>query len=62
MPPMPWFNLKQMSDTDLKAVYAFIRSLGPSGTPAPAYVAPGGKVVTPYFVFVPQVDEKQAAR
>ena len=28
LPPMPWFNVKAMSDTDLKAVYAFIRSLG----------------------------------
>ena len=62
LPPMPWFNVKVMSDTDLKAVYAYIRSLGQPGTPAPAYVAPGGKVTTPYFVFVPQVDQKQAAR
>jgi mono/diheme cytochrome c family protein len=62
LPPMPWFNVKAMSDTDLKAVYAFIRSLGQPGRPAPAYVAPGGKVTTPYFVFVPQVDQKQAAR
>ncbi len=62
LPPMPWFNLKAMSDTDLKAVYAYIRSLGQPGTPAPAYVAPGGKVTTPYIVFVPQVDQKQAAR
>lgn len=62
LPPMPWFNVKVMSDTDLKAVYAFIRSLGQPGRPAPAYVAPGGKVTTPYFVFVPQFDQKQAAR
>jgi mono/diheme cytochrome c family protein len=62
LPPMPWFNLKAMSDTDLKAVYTYIRSLGEAGTPAPAYVAPGGKVATPYIVFVPQVDQKQAAR
>jgi hypothetical protein len=31
-----------------------VRSLGPAGTVAPAYVAPGGKVTTPYLVFVPQ--------
>jgi mono/diheme cytochrome c family protein len=61
LPPMPWFNLKMMTDDDLKAVYAFVRSLGPAGVAAPAYVAPGGKVDTPYFVFVPQVDKKQAA-
>jgi mono/diheme cytochrome c family protein len=61
LPPMPWFNLAKMTDDDLKSVYAYVRSLGPSGEPAPAYVAPGGKVTTPYFVFVPVMDQKQAA-
>ena len=61
LPPMPWYNLKAMTDDDLKAIYAFVRSLGAAGIAAPAYVAPGGKVSTPYFVFVPQVDKKQAA-
>ena len=62
LPPMPWFNLREMTDDDLVAVYAYVRSLGAPGNPAPAYVAPGGKVNTPYFVFVPVVDQKQAAR
>lgn len=62
LPPMPWFNLAKMTDADLKAVYAYVRSLGPAGVATPAYVAPGGKVNTPYFVFVPVVDQKQAAR
>ena len=61
LPPMPWFNLAKTTDDDLRAMYAYIRSLGPAGEPVPAYVAPGGKVTTPYFVFVPQVDQKQAA-
>lgn len=61
MPPMPWFNLAKMTDADLKAVYAYVRSLGAPGERAPAYVAPGGKVNTPFFVFVPQVDQKTAA-
>jgi hypothetical protein len=58
---MPWFNVAKMTDADLKAIYAYIRSLGTPGSPAPAYVAPGGKVTTPYFVFVPQVDKTQIA-
>lgn len=62
LPPMPWFNLRAMTDDDLKAVYAYVRSLGAPGNPAPAYVAPGGKVSTPYFVFVPVTDQRQAAR
>ena len=61
LPPMPWFNLRAMTDADLKAMYAFIRSLGAPGKAVPAYVAPGGKVDTPYFVFVPQVDQQHAA-
>ncbi len=31
MPPMPWFNLAKMTDADLKAVYAYVRSLGAAG-------------------------------
>lgn len=53
-PPMPWFNLRIMSNTDLHAIYAFIRHLGPAGKPAPAYVAPGHHPISPYIVFVPQ--------
>jgi mono/diheme cytochrome c family protein len=53
-PPMPWFNLRDMTDEDLIAIYAYVRAVGPSGAPAPAYTAPGDKVDTPYFVFVPQ--------
>jgi hypothetical protein len=36
-PPMPHPILNAMSDEDLKAIYWFIRYLGPSGKPAPAY-------------------------
>lgn len=53
-PPMPWFNLRQMSDGDLRALYAYLRHLGPAGEPAPAFVPPGEKVATPYFEFVPK--------
>lgn len=52
-PPMPWFALRDMTDSDLRAIYRYVKSLGPAGQPAPAYVAPGGKAATPLFVFVP---------
>lgn len=39
-PPMPWFALHDMSDADLRAIYRYIRFLGPAGTPAPAYLPP----------------------
>ncbi len=36
--PMPWWSLRDMTDEDLRAVYSFIYSLGPSGKRAPAFV------------------------
>lgn len=60
-PPMPWYALQVMNADDLKAIYAYVRSLGEPGDAAPSYVPPGGKVTTPYVVMVPRVDEPQAA-
>jgi mono/diheme cytochrome c family protein len=50
-PPMPWFALRDMSDADLRAAYRFIRTLGPAGQPAPAYVPPGQPVKGPAVQF-----------
>ncbi|OYY93673.1 MAG: hypothetical protein B7Y41_10520 [Hydrogenophilales bacterium 28-61-23] len=54
LPPMPWFNLRDMNDKDLVAMYRFIRSLGPAGQAAPVAMGPGETVTTPYFEFVPK--------
>lgn len=53
-PPMPWFSLRDMTDADLRAIYQFVRKLGPAGEAAPNYAAPGVAVNTPYFEFVPK--------
>jgi mono/diheme cytochrome c family protein len=53
-PPMPWFNLKAMTESDRRAIYHYIRELGPAGTPAPPYVAPGGSADALYVDLVPQ--------
>jgi len=50
-PTMPWFNLNAMNDEDLKAIYQFIRFLGPGGEPAPAYVPPDQEPTTPFALF-----------
>jgi mono/diheme cytochrome c family protein len=62
-PPMPWFNLRAMSDADLKAVYRFLRSMGPKGVAAPAYVPPEQVVATPYLDMTPRnlPQEKRAS-
>ena len=50
-PPMPWFALRDMSADDLRAIYRFVRHLGPAGEPAPAYVPPGQPVKGPVVRF-----------
>jgi mono/diheme cytochrome c family protein len=50
-PPMPWFNLREMTDADLKAMYRYIRHLGPAGEPAPAYVPPNQTPKQPFVQF-----------
>ncbi len=42
LPPMPWFNFRQMSDSDLKAVWAYLRSLPPIKNKVPTPIPPAG--------------------
>lgn len=51
-PPMPWWALHAMSDTDLRSLYRYVKSLGPAGKPAPAYLPPD-KTPPPPFVQFP---------
>ena len=50
-PPMPWFTLNAMSDADLRALYRFVRHLGPGGSEAPAFVPPDKEPKPPYVQF-----------
>jgi mono/diheme cytochrome c family protein len=50
-PPMPWYNVRAMTDADLKAIYAYTRSLGPGGEQAPKFVPPGSKPSGPLVQF-----------
>jgi mono/diheme cytochrome c family protein len=54
-PPMPWPSLQAMSEKDLKAIYAYIKSLGPKGVVAPAALSPGVAPDRPHIPFVPQM-------
>ena len=40
-PPMPWFNLNQWTDADLRAFYQYVRQLGPAGQPVRQALPPG---------------------
>jgi hypothetical protein len=50
-PPMPWFNVRDMRERDLRAMYRFIRHLGPAGKPAPAYLPPDKAPAPPFVQF-----------
>jgi len=40
-PPMPWFNVRAMTEEDLRATYAYMKSLpGGIGTAAPVFLPP----------------------
>lgn len=51
-PPMPWFNLRAMTDEDLLAIYRYIRVLGPAGSPMPLATGPEEPTRTAYIEFV----------
>jgi mono/diheme cytochrome c family protein len=40
LPPMPWFNYAEMSDEDLRAVFAYLRSIPPVRNRVPQPVPP----------------------
>lgn len=46
-PPMPWFNLRSMSDEDLVSILRYVQWLGPKGEPAPQALPPGEKWIGP---------------
>jgi mono/diheme cytochrome c family protein len=50
-PPMPWFNVRRMSEADLRAMYRYVRQLGPVGKPAPEYLPPDKTPPQPYVQF-----------
>jgi mono/diheme cytochrome c family protein len=52
-PPMPFFNLRAMTDEDVGAIYAYLRKLGPAGAMAPAYVPPDVTPAGPFVLFPP---------
>lgn len=50
-PPMPWFALRDMKDSDLRDIYRFIKQLGAAGAAAPSFVPPDQTATGPYVQF-----------
>ena len=55
LPPMPWFNVRLLPESDMRALHAFIRSLGAPGEAMPDALPPGVVPSTPYIVDAPPV-------
>ena len=47
-PPMPWWSMKETTDPDLRAMYQYIKSLGPAGRDAQPYLPPDKEPRQPY--------------
>jgi len=43
LPPMPWQSLNALNDEDLKAIYAFLRTVPPVSNRVPAPLPPSGQ-------------------
>jgi hypothetical protein len=43
LPPMPWQGLAKLTDEDLKAIYAYLRTIPPVKNRVPDAVLPGGR-------------------
>ena len=47
--PMTWVMLRKALDQDLRAVYTFVKYLGPKGVPAPNLLPPEVNPTTQYI-------------
>jgi hypothetical protein len=50
-PPMHNFSLNAMTGSDVRAMYHYLRHLGPAGAPAPSALPPGKEPPKPYVQF-----------
>jgi mono/diheme cytochrome c family protein len=52
-PPMPFYNVHAMDESDLRSLYRYVKSLGAAGPAMPAELPPGVEPKTPYYVAAP---------
>ena len=52
LPPMPWWVMHEMRESDVRAMYQFIKGLGSKEGNTPADLPPGQKPSPPYVAFV----------
>jgi mono/diheme cytochrome c family protein len=52
--PMPWWNTAKMNERDLRAMYRYIKSLGPNPRGVPRGLPPGKEPTGPYVWVTPK--------
>ena len=50
-PPMPWWSTKATTEDDLRAMYHYIKALGPAGAPAQPFLPPDKEPKPPYIQY-----------
>jgi mono/diheme cytochrome c family protein len=50
-PPMPWFNVHAMNETDLRSFHKYVMTFEDKGEPAPDYVPPDREPEGPFIQF-----------
>lgn len=58
LPPMPYYNVHAMDESDLRSLYLYIKSLGEPGEQVPEALPPGQEPKTPYVIIVPPIMPK----
>ncbi len=57
-PPMPYYNVHAMDESDLRSLYQYIKSLGEPGPQVPLATGPGVAPGTPYYQIAPPLMPK----
>jgi hypothetical protein len=53
LPPMPWMNVSQAAESDLRVIYRYVASLGAAGEKMPNPLPPNVEPTTPYLSLAP---------
>jgi len=59
LPPMPWYQVQAMAESDMRSLYLYIKSLGAPGESAPFYRTAGKEPKTPYVTLAPPQTPKK---
>ncbi|HEV2898272.1 MAG TPA: hypothetical protein VGX71_10660 [Pseudaminobacter sp.] len=62
LPPMPWYNVRVMPESDIRSFYRYVKSLGDPGAFLPRTAGPGEEPRTPFVTLEPPQMPKPCSR